>query len=215
MNKRTSKIVLLAYILFLIISVYTKPFYAESKWNHIVAAVTVTSWTLVVSNIFAAGSSLLQDASMKPQFESFLIQLRLIRSEQDDLDRIVENSSEVETNKTIGQLLDELESSILEKLKFFNRIESSSRLFLVFSDILMLVGFIIFFCILLFDPLYSFVHRLLDGFTVMAFCTILGIQLFNDYFEEKIKKIKGSIDINRHVDEIKRYCEIDDSEIIK
>ena len=197
MKNKTGKWLMLAYILFIFVSVFTRHLYAQSKWSYIVTAITVTSWFLVISDSLAAAAEFIRDLvlSTKPEFESYLFRLRRNRSINDRLDSLLEDEYGNNTGKTIGQTLENMEKSTLNSIAVLKKQEKLQKWFEGLSHLFMLVGFILFFCVLLFDPIFSYFISKLDGMTVLAFGTILATQFCINTLKDHVLNIKNTLDI--------------------
>lgn len=196
MKRKTDKWLMLAYILFIFASVFTRHLYAQSKWSYIVTAVTVTSWVLVISDSLAAAAEFIRDLvlSTKPKLETYLFRLRHNRRINDRLDILLEDEYGNNTGKTIGQTLDNMEKSTLGSIAVLKKQEKLQKWFEVLSHIFMLVGFVLFFCVLLFDPIFSFFHNKLDGMTMLAFGTILATQFGINALKEQLLNMRNTLD---------------------
>ena len=214
MKKKTDKWLMLAYILFIFVSVFTRHLYTQSKWSYIVTAITVTSWVLVISDSLAAAAEFIQGLvlSTKPKFESYLFQLRHNRSINDRLDSLLEDEYGNNTGKTIGQILDNLEKSTLGSIAVLKKQEQLQKLFEVLSRIFILVGFVLFFCVLLFDPIFSFFHSKLDGMTALAFGTILATQFCISTLKDYVLSMKNTLEVlNRGMEALNQTYKTEES----
>ena len=196
MQKKPDKWLMMAYILFIFTSVFTRHLYSQSKWSYIVTAITVTSWVLVISDSLAAAAEFIQEIviATKPKLESYLFQLRHNRSINNRLDSLLKDEYGNDTGKTIGQTLDGMEKSTLASITTLKKQEKTQKWFEVLSYFFMLLGFILFFCVLLFDPIFSFFNSKLDGMTLLAFGTILATQFCIDTLKEHVQNNKNTLD---------------------
>lgn len=194
--KKTDKWLMLAYILFIFVSVFTRHLYAQSKWSYIVTAITVTSWALVISDSLAAAAEFIRDLvlSTKPKLETYLFRVRRNRSINNRLDSILKDEYGNSTGNTIGQTLDNMEKSTLGSIAILEEQKKLQKWFEVLSHIFMLVGFVLFFCVLLFDPIFLYFNSKLDGMTVLAFGTILATQFCINALKDHVLNIKNTIE---------------------
>ena len=194
---------MLAYILFIFIAVFTRPLYANSKWSYIVTAITVTSWALVIADAFSSVADILQDnvKTTRPRLESYLVRLQHHIKINNRQDIHIKDQYGADTEKTIGQTLKNSERSVVSLLETLNKEEKQQKRFSMTSELFVLVGFILFFCILLFEPIFVFFNKQLDGLTALAFGTILASQFASNFAKSRIQSIRDSLDtMNEAID---------------
>lgn len=195
MRKRTNHILMLAYILFIFISVLTKRFYAQSKWIYIVTAITTTSWILVLSDAFAAMASFLNEytSTVGPEFESCDAQVRRIQTMGIGLDLEIKDKYGNKTGETMGQYLAEMEKSAMRGLKTVKKEEKKKKVYFALSEVFALAGFIVFFCVFIFDPVFSFFSSCVEEMAVLAFGIILLVQLSINIMKDTLLDLKKSL----------------------
>ena len=195
MKNKTSNILMLAYILFIFVSLFTRHLYAQSKWNYIVTAITATSWLLVLSDVLDLGADVLSDSlnRIKPKLESYYYGIRDNKKLNDCLNDPLVDKYGNATGQTIGQALDTLEGYAKSSLDTLRKEEKTKKAFIIVSSIIKLGGFVLFFCILLFNPLFEYFYSKLDGMTVMSFGTILAGQFGANRLKEMIDDIEKAL----------------------
>lgn len=214
MKRKTNSLLMLAYISFIFVAVFTRHLYAQSKWNYIVTAITATSWILVLSDTFAAAADFLQEAVLttKPEFERYLFRIRHNRSINNRLDVPLKDEHGNDTGKTIGQTLDFIEKSTLGSISTLEKGETIKKGFVIFAKLFMLAGFVIFYCVLLFEPVFEFFHKKLDGMTMLAFGTILATQFLGNILKERVHQIRNDLDaINKGIEALNKSYEAEGS----
>ena len=207
MKRSPNKILMLVYILFIFIAVFTKHLYSYSKWSHISTAITVTSCVLVLSDLFESFAAILQDSvsTIKPKLQSYL---PLVQHHK-RINRFshVELADEYgkSTGKTIGQTLNNIETSALHMLDTVKKEEKTKKVFIQASSTFMFAGFLLFPCTLLYEPVFSFFHNKLDGLSVLAFATILAMRFLED--ELKSWTLKHGETLTALIEDIKTLNE--------
>ena len=191
MKRNTNNILMLAYITFIFVAVFTKRLYDTSKWHSIIAAITVTSWTIVLSDLVATMALLLQESiqATKGKMESLLFRIRHNLSVNNRLDVILVDEHGERTGKTMKETLSSMAMSAQRSLKTIEKQEKSSKAFEVAACVLLYVAFILFFSTLLFEPVYSFFGKKLDGLSALAFGTILAGQYLENIMRGRISKM--------------------------
>lgn len=197
MKNKTGKWLLLAYILFIFASVFARHLYSQPKWSYIVTAITVTSWVLVISDSLAATAGFIRNLvlSTKPEFKSYLFRVRHNKRVNHRLDSLLEDEYGNSTEKTIGQTLDNMEKSILSSIETLNKQEKMQKWCEWLSHLFMLAGFILFFCVLLFDPIFLYFNSKLDEMTVLAFGTILATQFCTNTLKDYVLNLKSTLEV--------------------
>ncbi len=195
MKRNTNSILMLAYITFIFVAVFTKRYYDATKWGYIIAAITVASWVIVLSDLLASMATLLQDSvnASKGNMQSLLFAIRQNKAVNNRLNVLLVDESGNSTGKTVLQALDAMEQSALNSLKTIKNQENTKPWLDTISCILLYAGFVLFFCTLLFNPAYGFFSDKLDGMSALAFGTILAGQFGGNTLKARITKIEQEL----------------------
>lgn len=148
----------------------------------------------------------------KPEFERYLFRIRHNRSINNRLDVPLKDEHGNDTGKTIGQTLDFIEKSTLGSISTLEKGETIKKGFVIFAKLFMLAGFVIFYCVLLFEPVFEFFHKKLDGMTMLAFGTILATQFLGNILKERVHQIRNDLDaINKGIEALNKSYEAEGS----
>lgn len=210
MKRNTNSILMLAYISFIFVSVFSRKYYDSAKWNHISAAINVASAVIVLSDILDSIVSLIKEsiASTKENMQSLLSGIRQNLTINTHLDTAVFDNYGNSTGETIKDLLGKMDQTGQNMLKRIEQQEKMQRVFEIAACGLLYIGFVTFFCILLFEPFYNKFSNRLDEISVLAFGMILAGQYFGNAYGNYIHKTAE--DLNLLVEDmtvINKTCE--------
>lgn len=166
---------MIAYIIFLIICMLYHLFADEfnlefDSWNKIVCATTISSCLFAIAN------------SKKSQYNISTKVKRYLIYSNNDLEKIkdkrLKNPEKYKNSKYEISFLAEL---IEDNKKHIEKIEKLTVSTLRQSFIFNVIGFLMFFCLIVFDFVYNFFGQMEGFYTVLAFVVIL----LTDVYEEK------------------------------
>lgn len=199
MKRNTNNTLMLAYIVFIFVAVFTRHLYGLEKWNHIITAITVTSWIMVFSDVSESIADLLQYSvdETKDRLETYLYRVQHNKEINNHLDSVLVDDYGRSIGKTMKENLDGIERSVISFLNTIKKEEITITVFTFLTSFFLFIGFLGFFCILIFEPIYSTFYNKLEGMSAIAFGTILASRFARNYLEAQIQKIgKGINDLN-------------------
>lgn len=193
MKNKNKNYFMLAYIVFIFVVAFTRRLLKPDIWSHIITAITVTSWMMVLSDVFRFGAY-----SMKKIVEINDSPLKIILEGVDRLrknyqreGRLGEHTTDEEGKPrklTISDELDIAEESSFALKKIINRYNKTERMLSTVSQLMLFCAFLLFFFVLFYEPLFSFFNSRIDGLTALSFGTILATQYFANQIQEKAEK---------------------------
>lgn len=210
MKRNTNSILMLAYITFIFVSVFTRHLYDATKWSHIISAITVASWIIVLSDLFNGMAIILEKAisTIKGGMESLLFGIRRNLSIGIHLEDEAIGEYGEGTGKTIKQTLEGMEKSAKRSLSMVKKYEKLKKTSIIASQILLYTGFVLFFCTLLFDPVFNFFNGKLESMSAIAFGMILAGQYFGNYLRRSIQNMGEELSLlNESMDVINKASE--------
>lgn len=195
---KRNNLFMLAYIIFIFAACWIKPFWEYSMWNKFVAAVTVTSFFLTISDLLY---SLIRTSDEIMKFE-----LRYI-SEVEPEFKLMKKSLEDYLKKGLAKDKDcitnnvkILEQSFEAIRAYSNEIFERSKKCKNVANIITVLGFFSFFLIFAVEQITSLIISGLDSITISAFGFVLltqylGEEKQNDLFKdiEKCVEHKNAI----------------------
>lgn len=209
-KRNTNNILMLAYITFIFVSVFTRHLYDSTKWSHIISAITVASWIIVLSDLLNDMAIILQEAisTIKEGMESLLFGIRRNLSIGIHLEAEAIGEYGEGTGKTIKQTLERMELSAKRSLSIVKKYEGLKNFSIIASQILLYVGFVLFFCTLLFDPVFNFFNGKLESMSAIAFGMILAGQYLGNILRCRIHEMGEELAIlNESMDVINKTSE--------
>lgn len=214
-KRNMNNILMLAYITFIFVSVFTRHLYDATKWSHIISAITVASWIIVLSDLLNGMALILQEAisTTKSGMESLLFRIRRNLSIGIHLEDEAVGEYGEGTGKTIKQTLEGMEQSAKRSLSMMKKYEKLKKTSIIVSQILLYAGFVLFFCTLLFDPVFIFFSGKLESMSAIAFGMILAGQYFGNYLRSSIQNLGEELSLlNESMEAINKTCESEASE---
>lgn len=171
---------ILAYIAFIILSVIVKQFWDYPMWNKIVVAVTAVSWMLSFSD------SLLNMSTLSKETGQFL---PLMEDLKQKIQHFVAVPFENKGNEDWKSTEKQYEMIIKKTVK----ISKHEKPCMILSIIFAFVSFVLFMCVLCFEPLYERFYRNQDFLTVSSFGLILLTQFAVERWNDSNKTIQSKL----------------------
>ena len=200
---KRNNLFMLTYIIFIFAACCSKPFWEYSMWNKFVAAVTVTSFFLTISDLLYTLVRNIEETvtvelkyvdEVGPEFNLMKKELKkyLEKGLAKNKEYIIENTMILEQNfKSMRQS----SKNIRAQIKRGKIIASGFTI----------LGFLSFFLIIVFEPIASYIISVLDSVTVSAF----GFVLLTQYLSEEkrndlFKDIKKCIEHKNAIIELRK-----------
>lgn len=175
-------IFILAYIVFIFLSAIIRQFIDFPMWNKIVVAVTAVSWMIALSDGLLEISSLSKStADLIPTVEEQKKKANRLLVAFD-----CDPASADITKDTLKNTLKRYDAIKKEMVTLAKHEKPSAIASIVFY----FVSFLLFMCILCFEPLYDRFSRNQEFLTVAGFGLILLVQFGIDFWSNSIKKIQ-------------------------
>ena len=217
MKRKTTQKLMVAFILFIVVAAIVKivnpEACQESTWKRFITATVATSFFLVLSDYFAAMADSSQEhiSTVKPKLESYLLSLRQYKKNNKHLNEKVINENGDETNKTIRQLLRKTEKQVLVWLRVLKLEEILNGNAIDIAASFELIGFFLFFSVILFESLFVFLNNLSDEMSMLALGFVLATRCFINMLTESVLDISQSLDdINNDMDVLNRCCKMEE-----
>lgn len=181
LNKLKKKPLMIAYILFLFICIFVHIFsniflFEFPMWQRIVVAATISSYAFTLSS------------SPKLMSKSDTQQAKYIEAEIAILQQTLSMKSD--SNLDYGYIQEEINKKQEELETTKQSILKQERSTFLWE----MVGFLVFFCILAFDPIYSIFVKSQELYTLFAFAFVLFMNviesLVNDLYEDNYMMTK-------------------------
>lgn len=203
---KRNNLFMLAYIIFIFAACWLKPFWEYSLWNKFVAAVTVTSFFLTISDLLY---SLTRASDEIMKFE--LKYINEVEPEFALMKKSLEDYLELglfENKDCIINNIKILEQSFEDMRNYSNEIFERSKKCKNMANIITVLGFLSFFLIIAIEQITFLIINSLDSITVSAFGFVLLTQYLseekrNDFF----KDMEKCIEHKNAMIVLRRYCE--------
>lgn len=173
-------IFILAYIAFIMLSVIIKQFYDYSMWNKIVVAVTAVSWMLSLSD------SLLNMSTLSKETGQFL---PIMEDQRQKAQKLATVSFENKGDEKWTSIEKQYESIIKKSI----RLSKHEKPCVILSIVFAFISFVLFMCVLCFEPLYEKFYKDQDFLTVSSFGLILLTQFAIEWWNDSNKTIQGTL----------------------
>lgn len=210
---------MLAYIIFIFVANIVKYFWEYPMWNTIVVSITVVSSFFAVSDFFLAGAKLYENlkSSIGECIETALDEITQIKklldkrlSQSDDFvdSKLYTKQEQVEHYNDSKRRVEHIESDMVYYQGRMKSYAIYSYRFRKSSEFLNIIGFILLFCIMGFEPVANFFCKDLDGTTVSAFGVILVTQYIENTIYDKIGVLRENFEKNTNaLDAIRKTYE--------
>ena len=177
---------MLAYIIFMVIAVVTRIFFDYQMWKPLVAAITCSSWMFAVADhyLLVSNEVLKLTSKQKELMEYALKQYTKTATAIDNRIESLNNSRNKDSaTSSINNELEYLfktksnlsfcQNGYSKMEKTLNSIINKNKKHQQEARIYTVVGFLLFFCTITFEPISSFAIKIQDLLSVLAFTMIL------------------------------------------
>lgn len=198
--KRTN-IFLLSYVIFIFLCLAVKSCWDYPMWNTIVAAITVASWMFAYADLLKIQSLGLKRIAQEQLEYSDYVAFEIEKLKGANSKRLQTSNSQKDEShrwiKTTNEALSELENNCNNMSKYTKKNLRGSSIMYCVSLLLTIIGFIMFFSVIVFQPITEWVITNQDHMTVVAFGLILLSQFLEGalddartFFVEENGKVK-------------------------
>lgn len=209
---------MIAYIIFIFISSIIRLFYVFPMWESLVIAVTVSTSLFTYADVFLSLADSLESqiksrcrldrdiqeqiAIEKPITEKLYNDAQEITEPREAVEKIKRSVIKLRNlNSEIEEVIEDNKKSCWETRKKINRYNLGGA-------ILSIAGFVLFLCILVYEPLKLFFIKKQDILTVTSFALVLSTQFIRDHFNQMMKheneiKEQAYLKFKKHVDRLR------------
>lgn len=185
---------MISYIAFLFLSTIVRSFMDFPMWETLVIAVTISGGFLTYSECYESSYDFLKKSNEKT--EQWLDKFRATTNSEiktcEEMIASIEDSH-IETDYYLGLIEHIKIISDDLKARFDNdeiarhrkRQRKTEKIYYVVSVVLSIIGFLLFFCILVFRPVEAFFAKSQSSYTVLAFAVMLSSQFSRSYADNK------------------------------
>lgn len=204
---KRNEMFMLSYIIFLIVCCIARLLGCLPAWAKIVTATTISSGLFAIAEfLFAAASdyremnkNMIEFANrFKPKVKLFKEIMSSFNVKKDVFYEIFKNriepdvwkkfiSSQQENFSLAREFVDIIDDKVPSRELKIERYEKA-------GNIITVIGFLLFFCIIVFDPLAEKSILIQDYLTVISFATILISQYFSSKHREKLSENSAMFD---------------------
>ena len=185
-----------AYIFFLVICTIIKGFYSFPMWDCLLTAITLSSGFFAYADLFSSLSKTYQNLSVQTIEYNDKI-LHFIQNEETQFEKL-KNVSKVPGAYTSNEIeisindLNDLRDSIGKTKETAEKGLEKSKRCLIAGETLTIIGFILFFVILVIPEIAEWCLPARDSITVGAFAIILSTNYFRSNSDVVIERINTS-----------------------
>lgn len=198
---------MLAYIIFIFVANFVRYFWEYTMWNNIVVSITVVSSFFAVSDLFGAGVKFYQnittsigdciETALDEIFQiKKLIHKRLSQSDGFHNSKIYTKQEQIEHYNDSKIRIENIERDMMIYQNKMKHYKKYSYFFSKVPELLNILGFILLFCIMWFEPVADFMCEDLDGITVSAFGVMLVTQYLENVIYDKIDVLRENFEKN-------------------
>ena len=182
---KRNNIFMLAYIVFIFLCAWIKLIYDFPMWEIIVVAITTASWAFAISDCFSCISNIQKETynSIYPLADTAKYRISQIKKylKTYEKDKLQENKINA---------IDSCENKCISIIDEINKMDKISRILEKTSVVFTFLGFLLFLCVLTFEPLYNYFFVRQDGATVLSFGMILLAQFGTNVGTNNINNMK-------------------------
>lgn len=196
-NMKRNNMFMLAYIIFIFISLVVRFFFDYEMWAPIISAITIASCMFAVSDIFCAVANIYSDdaKTFVPMLDGALQKVERIEAtyntNEPDITRCKEmGSSLAGVLSEFPIMVDKTKRELNNIKKTVNRKMNVAKVCNSLVNPLTVIGFLSFFCTITFEPINNLMVSIQDLLTVFAFGIILVTQYFSNYSKEQHEELE-------------------------
>ena len=217
---KKNNLFLFSFIIFIFICLFVHNFWKYPLWPTVVAAITSASWLFAFADMFYSNHkfsrSIVENYADYPEtsIESLERIKRAVDVRLSQLDEFPEanplrtKQDEVDYYSSVKAQVEILKNDFIQLNEKVTKEKKKSSSYKFLADIFSVLGFLILFCILVFEPIANFFVGMQDSMTVGSFGMILATQLCESIGEDTVLKIQDSIKKNsRALDALKKNFE--------
>lgn len=189
---------MLAYIIFIFISLVVRFFFDYEMWAPIISAITIASCMFAVSDIFYAAATTYSDDAKTfiPMLDGALQKIERIeatyKTNESDITRCREMGSGLAgVLSEWPTMVNETKCELHNIKKTVNRKMTVAKVCNNLVNPLTVIGFLSFFCTITFEPINNLMVSIQDFLTVFAFGIILVTQYFSNYSKEQHNELEA------------------------
>ncbi|MBP3633717.1 MAG: hypothetical protein J6J43_03995 [Oscillospiraceae bacterium] len=164
-----------AYIVFIFLCAWVRLIYDFPMWGRIVVAITIASWAFAVSDCCTSISNLQKD--------TYEIQFPLVDTAKFRINQIKDclkkRGTEKSDEATIEIVLS-CEKSCERILDRISKMKKASNVLKMVAIASTFFAFLLFLCVLSFEPVYNYFFARQEGLTVLSFGMILLAQFLTN-----------------------------------
>ena len=189
---------MLAYIIFIFISLIVRFFFDYELWAPIISAITIASCMFAVSDIFHTAATTYSDDAKTfiPMLDGALQKIERIEATYKANELGISRCKEMGSGlagvlSEWPTMVNKTKSELNNIKKTVNRKMTVAKVYNSLVNPLTVIGFLSFFCTITFEPINNLMVSVQDYLTVFAFGIILVTQYFSNCSKEQHEELEA------------------------
>ena len=189
---------MIAYIIFIFVSCIIRCFYIFPMWESLVIAVTVSTSVFSYADVFLSRSESIESQIKitrkidqeiqeqiqieKPIADNILKEALSCDQERPESEKLIKLANKLKSRSS------DLEKMIREKSEYLEKKTKQCRTYNIIGAILSVIGFVLFLCILVYEPIKNIFIKHQDLLTVTSFALVLSTQFIRDFYTQMVTR---------------------------